>query len=72
MKLGDVLTIIGGIGLIIIALAIILIPTIATIIIGIHFANQLHLTGITWWAFLILFYLLIAGILGMINKIARG
>lgn len=58
----------GVIGLILLILIIILIPFLCTIVLGITFANMLGLTGITWWAFVIIFYLVIMGILGLINK----
>ena len=58
----------GVIGFIILILIIILIPFLCTIILGVAFANMLGLTGITWWAFVIIFYLVIMGILGLLNK----
>lgn len=58
----------GMIGFIILILIIILIPFLCTIVLGVAFANMLGLTGITWWAFVIIFYLVIMGILGLINK----
>lgn len=53
----------GVIFLILIIILLILIPTIATIIIGAWLAGQLGLTGIVWWAFVILFWLIISAIL---------
>ena len=49
---------------------------ICTIIISIglfasFIASWLGLTGIMWWAVTIVFYLLIAGIIMMINRIGR-
>lgn len=43
---------------------ILFIPLICTIILGTYFATRLGLTGLVWWAFVILFYLIIMGILG--------
>ena len=51
----------------IIILIILFIPLICTIILGTYFATRLGLTGLVWWAFVILFYLIIAGILGAIS-----
>lgn len=56
------------IGFILLIILIIFIPLLCTIILGIAFANMLGLTGITWWAFVIIFYLVLMGILGMINS----
>ena len=58
------LGIFGVICLVIIAL---LLPLIVTIIVGIAFANMLGFTGIYWWAFVILFYIIISSILGAIG-----
>lgn len=48
----------------IIILIILFIPLICTVILGTYFATRLGLTGLVWWAFVILFYLIIMGILG--------
>lgn len=55
----------GVIGLILLICMIIFIPLICTIILGTYFATALGLSGIVWWAFVIVFYLIIAGILGI-------
>ena len=51
----------------IIILIILFIPLICTFILGTYFATRLGLTGLVWWAFVILFYLIIVGILGAIS-----
>ena len=56
------------IGLIILTILVLLIPFILVVIVGIGFANLLGFTGLTWWAFLILFYLVVSGLLAMIGK----
>ena len=59
---------IGAIGIIVLVILALLIPFILVVIVGIGFANLLGFTGLTWWAFIILFYLVISGILTMIGK----
>lgn len=59
---------IGAIGIIVLVILALLIPFILVVIVGIGFANLLGFTGLTWWAFIILFYLVISGILAMIGK----
>lgn len=55
----------GLVGLVVFIIVIlILLPIVATILVGIGFANALGFTGLTWWAFVILFYLIISAILG--------
>jgi len=54
----------GLIGLILLIALLLLIPFICTLILGTYFATTLGLTGIVWWAFVIIFYLIIGGILG--------
>lgn len=55
---------IGVIGIIILIIIILFIPLLCTILLGTYFATALGLTGIVWWAFVIIFYLIIMGILG--------
>lgn len=57
----------GLIGFILLILLILLLPLIATIIVGVALANILGFTGITWWAFVILFYFVIGAILGSLG-----
>ena len=59
---------IGFMGFILLVLIIILIPFLCTIVLGVAFANMLGLTGITWWAFIVIFYLVIMGILGLVKN----
>jgi len=62
------LTELGIIGIIILIILVLLIPFFATIIVGIALANMLGFTGITWWAFVILFYLIIGAIFTTLGK----
>lgn len=54
----------GAFTIIMLIIIILLIPFICAIILGTYFATALGLTGLVWWAFVIIFYLIIAGILG--------
>lgn len=58
----------GFIGLILLIIIALLIPIFVTILVGIAFANMLGFTGLTWWAFVILFYIIIGAILGFLGK----
>lgn len=58
----------GIIGLIILAIILILVPLIATIILGVFVANMLGLTGIVWWAFLVVFYIIVMGLISLITN----
>lgn len=57
----------GVIGIIILILIAILLPFVLTIIVGIAFANMFGFTGIYWWAFVILFYIVVGAILGYLS-----
>lgn len=57
----------GIMGIILLIILILLIPFIVTIIVGIGLANLMGFTGVFWWAFVILFYIVIASILGAIG-----
>jgi len=56
---------IGFIGLLVF---IILLPVIITVIVGVAFANMLGFSGLTWWAFVILFYIVMMGLMGFLNR----
>jgi hypothetical protein len=58
----------GLAGIILIIIFLILLPVIVTLIVGIAFANMLGFTGLYWWAFIILFYLIVSAILGLIGR----
>ena len=58
----------GIIGVILLILIAIFLPLILTILVGIAFANMFGFTGIYWWAFVILFYIIICAILGALGK----
>ena len=64
--LREILLGIGVIGLVLFICILILLPLICTIILGTYFATALGLTGLVWWAFVIMFYLILMGILGLI------
>lgn len=57
----------GIIGVVLLVILVLLVPFIVTIIVGVGFANLLGFTGIYWWAFVILFYIIIGAILGIIG-----
>lgn len=57
----------GIMGIVLLIILIFLIPFIVTIIVGVGLANLIGFTGIFWWAFVILFYIVIASILGAIG-----
>ena len=48
---------------------IILLPFIATVVVGIAIANMLHFTGLTWWCFLVLFWFVVSSLCGLGLKI---
>lgn len=57
------LTELGIIGILLLIIIAICLPIILTLIVGVAFANMLGFTGIFWWAFVILFYLVVMAIL---------
>lgn len=61
------LTELGILGIILLIILILLLPLILTIIVGVGFANMLGFTGIFWWAFVILFFIVIGAIFGAIG-----
>lgn len=58
-----------GIGAIIIIIILIcLVPLVCTAVLGTYLATNLGLTGIVWWSFVILFWLIICGLLSLLTK----
>ena len=64
----EVLTAIGIMGIVLFILVLALLPFVCTIVLGTYLATLFGLTGIVWWAFVILFYIVIIGIIGSIAK----
>lgn len=58
----------GIIGVLLLIVLVLLLPLILTIIVGIGFANIFGFTGIFWWAFVILFYLIISSIFAILSR----
>lgn len=65
----DWLEILGAGGIIVFMILLILLPLICTIVLGTYIATMLGLTGLVWWAFVILFWLILGGLMSMINRI---
>lgn len=63
----EILLGLGIIGLVLFICIILFIPFICTIILGTFLATNLGLSGIVWWAFVILFYIIIMGLIGAIT-----
>jgi len=60
---------VGIIGIILFILVLALLPLICTIILGTYLATALGLTGWVWLSFVIIFYFIIAGLLGLMARI---
>lgn len=69
MVMSDWLEIIGTSGIIVIGIFIILLPLICTIVLGTYIATLLGLTGVVWWSFVILFWIILSGLISMISRI---
>jgi hypothetical protein len=67
--MSDWLEVIGVSGLIVIGLFLVLLPLICTIVLGTYIATMLGLTGLVWWCFVILFWMILSGFMAMINRI---
>lgn len=58
----------GLIGITILICLIIILPLIITLIVGVALANIIGLTGLAWWCFIILFYIIVGSIIGAGTK----
>lgn len=68
MSLIDVLTGIGVIGIIIFIVLLIFIPAIAAFIVASLIASHFALSGIAWWAVVIVVFLIIMAIIGKLSS----
>ena len=57
----------GVLGLVLLVVLVVLLPIVLTILVGIAFANMFGFTGIYWWAFVVLFYIVVSAVLGAIT-----
>lgn len=67
--LREILLGLGIIGFMILVVIVALLPLVCTLVLGIYIASSLGLTGImffVWWSFVILFYLILMGLLGLL------
>ena len=64
----DWLIMLGGISVIIFILILLFVPLICTIVLGTYLATWLGLTGIVWWSFVILFWIIISALLALLLK----
>lgn len=64
----DWLIILGGISVIIFILILLCVPLICTILLGTYLATWLGLTGLVWWSFVILFWIITTALLGLLLK----
>lgn len=69
LMIEELLVGIGVLGIVLFILVLILLPFICTIILGTYLATTLGLTGLVWWSFVIIFYLVIVGLLGLMARI---
>ena len=59
---------IGVVGIILFILVLVLLPFVCTVVLGTYLATMFGLNGLVWWAFVILFYIVIIGLIGSIAK----
>ena len=64
MIIKDFLTGLGVIGVLLLICLIIFLPLFITVIVGVALANILGFSGLVWWCFIILFYIVITAIIG--------
>ncbi|RAP51755.1 MAG: hypothetical protein BZ138_04505 [Methanosphaera sp. rholeuAM270] len=61
----DFILALGGM---LLSVVLVIISMAITFIVGVTLANFLHLTGMVWWAFIILFWLVITSIINNTEK----
>lgn len=61
-------SILGGGAIIVLLVSIVCLPLICTIILGTYLATILGLTGIVWWSFVILFWMVLMSLITFLGK----
>ena len=68
MSLIDTLTVLGALGIVMLVIILIFIPAIAAFIVASLIATHLALSGIGWWAVVIVVFLIIMAIIGRLSS----
>ena len=68
MSLIDYLKGAGVIGFIVLIVIVAIAICIAPIIVAVFIANALGVTGLTWWAFVLVIWFVIAGLISFLNR----
>lgn len=66
--MNDLWSILGGGAIIVLLVFIVCLPLICTIILGTYLATILGLTGIVWWSFVILFWIVLMSLITFLGK----
>lgn len=61
-------SILGGGAIIVLSVFIVCLPLGCTIILGTYFATLLGLTGVVWWSFVILFWIVLMLLITFLGK----
>lgn len=61
-------SILGGGAIILFFYCLFIIPLICTIVLGTYLATILGLTGIVWWSFVILFWIVLMSLITFLEK----
>lgn len=57
-----------GWGVVLFGIFIVCLPLICTIVLGTYLATILGLTGIVWWSFVILFWIVLMSLISFLGK----
>lgn len=61
-------SILGGGAIIVLLVFIVCLPLICTIVLGAYLATILGLTGVVWWSFVILFWIVLMLLISFLRK----
>ena len=66
--MSDLWSVLGGGAIIVFLVFIVCLPLICTIVLGTYLATLLGLTGIVWWSFVILFWIVLMSLITFLGK----
>lgn len=64
-------SVLGGGAIILFLVFIVCLPLICTIVLGTYLATLLGLTGIVWWSFVILFWIILSLFIALLQRLGK-
>lgn len=64
-------SVLGGGAIILFLVFIVCLPLICTVVLGTYLATLLGLTGVVWWSFVILFWIILSSFITLLQRLGK-